>query len=185
MTAGPGSGATSSRLPALDDGLLDDERREVIQEVVGDRGRLPTPYRVWISSPELARRMHPLGQFLARQTSLSKPEVEIAILAAARRWGGGYVLAVHAREAREAGLGEEVVSAITGGNAAEPADVRQRAVADMMAALCGDGVPPEAVFDAAIRALGHDGVAEAIAVAGYFTAVALVMKMYAVPPPAG
>jgi hypothetical protein len=40
------------------------------------------------------------------------------------------------------------------------------------------------VFDAAVAALRHDGVAEALALAGYFTAVALAMKMYAVGPPA-
>ena len=35
----------------------------------------------------------------------------------------------------------------------------------------------------AIAALGHDGVAEDLAVTGYFTAVALAMKMYGVTPP--
>lgn len=185
MTAGPAPGASSPRLPALDVGRLDDERRAVAEEVIGNRGRLPTPYRVWLSSPELARRLHPLGQFLAGQTSLSKQEAEIAILTAARHWGADYVLAVHAREAREAGLGEEVVAAITAGRTAEPTDRRQRALADMMTALAGDGPLPEPVFDAAVAALGHDGVAEAIAVAGYFSAVALAMKMYAVTPPAG
>jgi 4-carboxymuconolactone decarboxylase len=186
VRSGAGSpSAGSPRLPALDVGALDDERREVVQEVIGHRGRLPTPYRVWIASPGLARLLHPLGQFLARRTSLSKPEAEIAILAAARHWGADYVLAVHAREAREAGLSEDVVAAITAGRPAEPADPRQRALADMMAALsAGGGPPPERVFDAAVAALGHDGVAEAIAVAGYFSAVALAMKMYAVPPPA-
>ena len=185
MTSGTTPGASTPRLPALDIGGLDDERREVVQEVVGQRGRLPTPYRVWISSPGLARRLHALGQFLARQTCLSKQETEIAILTAARHWNAEYVLAAHAREACEAGLGEDVVAALVAGRHAEPADQRQRALADMMAALAGSAPPAASVFDAAVTALGHDGVAEAIAVAGYFTAVALAMKMYAVPPPAG
>lgn len=184
MTSGatPGPGA-APRLPALDPGGLDDERREVVRQVTGQRGRLPTPYRVWISSPGLARHLHALGQFLAAESCLSKREREIAVLTAARHWNAEYVLAAHAREAREAGLGEDVVAALLAGRRAEPADQRQRALADMMAALAGASAPPSAsVFDAAVTALGHGGVAEAIAVAGYFTAVALVMKMYAVPP---
>lgn len=180
----PGSpGGSATRLPPLDDAQLDEERRELIRAVTGSRGRLPTPYRVWISSPELARRLHPLGQFLAQPTSLSKPEAEIVILSAARRWGGEYVLAVHTREAREAGLARDVIAAITGGGGAQPSDPRQQALASMMAALGDDGSPSAEVFDTAVATLGHEGVAEALALAGYFTAVALAMKMYAVPPP--
>jgi 4-carboxymuconolactone decarboxylase len=180
----PGSpGPAAARLPPLGDGPADDERGELIRAVTGSRGRLPTPYRVWISSPELARRLHPLGQYLARPASLSKAEAEIVILSAARRWGGDYVLAVHAREAREAGLAADVIAEISGGRVAQPADPRQRALAAMMAALGAEGSPSVGVFDAAVAALGHDGVAEALALAGYFTAVALAMKMYAVSPP--
>jgi len=79
--------------------------------VTGDRGRLPKPYRVWLASPGLARRLDLLGQFLSQMTSLSKPEAEIAVLSAARRWGGQHVLAVHAREAAAAGLDEDVTAA--------------------------------------------------------------------------
>jgi len=53
----------------------------------------------------------------------------------------------------------------------------------MMAALAAEGTPPSPVFDAAIAALGHEGVAEVLAGAGYFTAVVLAMKMYGVTPP--
>jgi hypothetical protein len=93
------------------------------------------------------------------------------------------VLAVHAREAAAAGLAEDVIAALTQGRPAEPGDPRQRAVADMMAALTADQTPSAPVFDAAVGVLGHEGVAEVLALAGYFTAVALAMKMYAVTPP--
>lgn len=180
MTAAGTPARSSPRLPAWDADDLDGERRAVAEQVTGQRGRLPTPYRIWLSSPELARRLHPLGQFFARQTSLSRAEAEIAILSAARHWGGDYVLAVHARDARQAGVAEDVIAALIEGRAAEPADLRQRAVADMMSALAGPGAPAQPVFGAAVAALGHEGVAEVVALAGYFTGVALAMKMYAV-----
>lgn len=185
MTRGdaPGPDRASARLPDWDITGLDSERRQIAERVTGDRGRLPTPYRVWLASPGLARRLHQLGQFLSQMTSLSKAEAEIAILSAARRWGGQYVLAVHAREAAVAGLDADVIAALAQGLPAEPGDPRQRAVADMMAALATDETPPDPVFDAAVAALGHEGVAEVLAVAGYFTSVALAMKMYGVTPP--
>jgi 4-carboxymuconolactone decarboxylase len=187
VTAGatPGPVRASGRLPDWDISGLDGERREVAEQVTAGRGRLPSPYRVWLASPGLASRMHPLGQFLSGTTSLSKAEAEIAILSAACRWGGQYVLAVHAREAAGAGLAEDVIAALTEGRPAEPGDPRQRAVADMMAALAADQTPPAPVFDAAVGLLGQEGVAEVLALAGYFTAVALAMKMYAVTPPGG
>jgi len=172
------------RLPEWDPAGPHGERREVAELVTGQRGRLPTPYRVWLANPELARRMHVLGEFLAGLTHLSKAEAEIVILSAARRWDAQYVLAVHAKEARTAGLPAEVVAVITEGGAAEPSDLRQRALADMMAALAHRGTPPRGVFDAAVALLGHEGVAEALALAGYFTAVSLAMKLYDVTPPA-
>jgi len=178
-----GSGNPASRLPDWDIAKLDSERREIAERVTGERGRLPTPYRVWLASPGLARRMHPLGQFLSGMTSLSKAESEIVILSAARRWSGQYVLAAHAREAATAGLEVDAITALAQGRAAEPADPRRRAVADMMAALAADQTPSAAVFDAAVGALGHEGVAEVLALAGYFTAVALAMKMYGITPP--
>ena len=92
MTASAAPAGSSSRLPPGNLDLLDEQRRAVAEKVIGERGRLPSPYRVWLSSPVLAERVHPLGQFLAHQTSLSKAEAEIAILSAARHCGGRYVL---------------------------------------------------------------------------------------------
>jgi 4-carboxymuconolactone decarboxylase len=174
----------TSRLPELDLDALDDERRAIVEHVMAGRGRLPTPFRVWIASPELARALAPLGEFLASRVSLSKAEAEIAVLLAAQHVGADYVLATHAREAIAAGLAEEAVDALIAGRLPEFADPRQRAMCAMALALLDRGTPSQEVFDAAVAALGHDGVAEGIALAGYFTAVGLAMKLFAVPPPA-
>lgn len=177
--------APSPRLPGPDLDALDPIRRALAEKVMAGRGRLPTPFRVWLASPELARCLHPLGLFLAGGSSLSKAETEIAVLAAARHWLAGYVLETHTREAREAGVGEDVLTALREGLPVRPADPRQRAVADMMASLIRPGTPDQQVFDTAVAQLGHDGVAEVLAAAGYFSAVGLAMKFYAVRAPAG
>jgi 4-carboxymuconolactone decarboxylase len=177
--------APPPRLPDLDLGALDPVRRALADQVMAGRGRLPTPFRVWLASPELARCLHPLGLFLAHGSSLTKAETEIAVLAAARHWLAGYVLETHTREARAAGVGEDVLAALREGAPALPASPRQRAVAAMMASLTRPGTPGQQVFDTAVAQLGHEGVAEVLAVAGYFSAVGLAMKFYAVPVPAG
>jgi 4-carboxymuconolactone decarboxylase len=173
----------STRLPNLDPDALDDEGRAVLEEVIAGRGRLPTPFRVWLASPALARRMAPLGEFLSGASSLTRAESELVILLAAHHIHAGYVIAVHEREALEAGLPETVVRAISERRRPKVSEPRQRALVDMFEALTGPDAPSEAVFDVAVAVLGHAGVAEAMALAGYFTAVGLAMKMYAVAPP--
>lgn len=172
-----------SPLPEFDPDVFDDEQRAVLETVTAGRGRLPTPYRVWIASPELARRLHPLGQFLSGGTGLDKAEAEIAVLAAARRWGGDYVVAVHAREAAEAGLDGAVIADLRAGREPHPSDERQAAVATMMTALAGDGAVDQETVEAVTAVLGAAGIAEVLALAGYFTAVALAMRFYDVAVP--
>lgn len=175
--------APSPRLPKIDPDALDGEAREVLDAVIAGRGRLPTPFKVWLASPPLARRMAPLGEFLSSGSGLTRSETELTILIAAHHIHARYVTTVHAREAIEAGLPEAVVTALAQGRRPKIRDPRQRALLDMLVALTGPDVPSAAVFNAAVAVLGHAGVAEAMALAGYFTAVGLAMKMYAVAPP--
>jgi 4-carboxymuconolactone decarboxylase len=173
----------SSRLPQLDIDALDSERRAIVQQLVADRGRLPTPFRIWIASPELARRLAALGELLTSPTSLTKAEAEIVVLMSARHVHADYVLATHTREAIAAGLTSETIDALLAGREPTFDDSRQGALHAMMLALVSRGTPSQEVFDAAVDELGQDGVAEAVAITGYYTAVGLALKLYAVPPP--
>jgi 4-carboxymuconolactone decarboxylase len=179
------SGSATNRLPAFNLEALDPGRRALVDEIMSGRGRLPTPFRVWIANPELAKRIHSLGQFLTdgRGLSLSKAEVEIAVLTTARRWNSEYVLATHTKEAQAAGLDESTIVALKTEGAVHSTDPRQQALADLMAALAADSNPSPKVFDDAILALGTNGIAEALMIVGYFTAVSLAMKVYDVPLP--
>lgn len=179
-----GGAPKKGRLPEFELDELDADAQDVVAQIIGGRGRLPTPFRVWISSPTLARQLAPLGQFLTSGTSLTKAEIELAILIAARHVHARYVSAVHGREAIAAGLTECVVAAIEAGQLPDLSESRQRAVVEMMLALIGPDDPSQMVFRNAVAELGSAGVAEVIAVAGYFTAVGMAMKMYAVPAPA-
>jgi 4-carboxymuconolactone decarboxylase len=173
-----------SRLPDFDLEALDPEGRAVAEEVMRGRGRMPTPFRVWLAEPELARRMHLLGGFLAGGAVLGKAEAEIVILAAAHHFGADYVLATHGREALAAGLDPDAVADLVAGRRPAFADPRQAAVAELMEAVLASGTPSQEVLDVARSTVGPDGIAEALALSGYFTAIGLAMKLYAVEPPA-
>lgn len=180
----PPDGRGSSRLPPFVLAELDDDRRAIADQVMSGRGRLPTPFRVWLQSPELARRLHLLGGFFAVGTSLTKVELELAILVCARHATADYVFTAHAHEARDAGVAPEVIEALAAGGGARLEDPRQQIVVDMLIRLLHEpDAPPSDVFDQAVARLGGAGVAEVLALTGYFTAVGLAMKLYAVPVP--
>jgi 4-carboxymuconolactone decarboxylase len=45
------------------------------------------------------------------------------------------------------------------------------------------GAGPDDVFERATKALGRNGVAEVLALLGYYSAVAMAMKLHRVPLP--
>lgn len=111
-----------NRLPDLREDLLSEAQRSVLKRLQAKRGRVPTPYRIWIQSPALAEPLEELGTQLSESVRLSKPEREIAILLIAQHWHADYVFEVHVREAKEAGLSEALIAEIRNGATSHLAD---------------------------------------------------------------
>jgi 4-carboxymuconolactone decarboxylase len=73
------------------------EQVQVFDALRAGRGRILTPYLIWLHSPQLALALEQLGTFLNKRSSLTEREVELAITLTARHWHGTYVATVHAR----------------------------------------------------------------------------------------
>jgi 4-carboxymuconolactone decarboxylase len=171
-----------SRLPELREDLLSELQSSVLQRLTATRGRVPTPYRIWIQSPKLAEPLQELGAFLSKEISLSRREYEIAVLLIARHWQAEYVFDVHARDAADAGFSESVIADIRAGSSPELTDPRERLVCDIVRGFAQPTSPDDELFDDALTKLGHKGVAELLVLCGYFTSVSLAMKLYRVSP---
>jgi 4-carboxymuconolactone decarboxylase len=172
---------TTSRIAEIPAEDLSAAQRRAAEAVAGGRGFLPTPYKVWLHSAELAGRMEALGTFLNTACSLSPREIEIAVLVIARHWHGEMVFAGHARTAEALGIPAEAIASIAAGEDAAFADPREQAVYAIARSAEAHEAAPDAVFDGAVRALGRDGLAELLALLGYFSAVAIAMKLHRVP----
>jgi 4-carboxymuconolactone decarboxylase len=171
------------RIPNIAPEQLSAAQRDAMEALQRGRGRIPTPYRVWLQSPALVGRMEALGTHLAHGTSLSASEIELAILLVAQHWTSDYVYRVHRRDARDAGVREAVIAAIDAGTAPPCDDPRSQAIVAIVAALAIDARVSDEIFAAGEAALGHAGIADLLALLGYYTAVAIAMKLYDVPPP--
>lgn len=176
--------AGPSRILDIAQDKLTDEQKAGIDAVVGGRGRLLTPYRIWLHSPKVMRAMETLGTYLNKASSLSEREVELGIVLIAQHWQGEYVFRAHARRLRELGVSEAQIDALRRGATPDLADPRERAICELARVTASPGPGPDAVFDNAVKVLGRNGLAEVLALLGYYSAVAMAMKLHRVPLPA-
>jgi len=170
-----------NRIEEIPESARTPEQAAVIDQLIARRGKLLTPYKVWIHSPRLAAGMEDIGTFLNKQCSLSHREVEIGILVIASHWDADYVRQAHIREGRAAGLPEQVIQDVIAGRDPKLPDAHEDAVYKFAAALAGGKKPSDSEFAAIEKVLGRNGVAEVLVLLGYYTSVALAMKVHDVP----
>ena len=159
------------------------EQNQVFEQLAAGRGRILTPYKVWIYSPHIADGMEKIGTFLNKKGSLSTREVEIGILVIARHWNADYVQQAHIKLGREAGIPQAAIDAICAGANPQLTDPHERAVYTFANALVSGAKLADAEFAAIEAQLGRAGVAEVLVLLGYYTSVALAMKVHEVPIP--
>jgi len=164
---------------------LTDEQKTVFDQLVAGRGRILGPYKIWIHSPTVASGMEHIGTFLNKRSSLSTREVEIGILVIAQHWDGEYVKQAHIKAGKAAGLTQEQIDAVLSGRDPQFSDPHERAVYRFATALASKTKLSDADFGEIEKAMGRDGIAEVLVLLGYYTSVALGMKVHEVPVPPG
>jgi 4-carboxymuconolactone decarboxylase len=172
-----------NRLLEIPPEKLTPEQTTIFNQLVAGRGRILGPYKVWIHSPTVASGMEHIGTYLNKRGSLSPREVEIGILVIARHWDADYVRQAHIREGKRVGLSQETVEALVAGTDPKLTDPHERGVYDFAAALASGAKLPDAQFAKIEEVLGRKGIAEVLVLLGYYTSVALAMKVHEVPIP--
>src|SRR5262245_33557996 len=162
---------------------LTPEQTTIFDQLVAGRGRILGPYKVWIHSPTVAGGMERIGTYLNKRGSLSPREVEIGILVIAQHWDAEYVQQAHIREGKKVGLSQGIIDAVLRGGDPPLTDPHERAVYDFAKALVSGAKLPDEKFGAIEQALGRNGIAEVLVLLGYYTSVALAMKVHEVPIP--
>lgn len=173
-----------TRIKDIPENELTAEQAKVFEDLVAGRGRLLTPYRIWIHSPKLAAALETIGTFLNKKGSLSEREVELVICIIANHWQGEYVWTVHTRACVKLGFPQSVFDAIRAGRDPAFDNERERAVYDLAKIAMAPGAGSDEVFDRAERILGRNGIAELVALLGYYSSVAMAVKLHRVPVPA-
>ncbi len=185
------------RLPALHPDHLTDEQRDVYDAIVGGRkagnpfsfideeGRLLGPYNAMLYSPAVGGPLQELGTALRFRTSFTKREREIATLVLAARVRSDYEWYAHESLGRGAGLTDADLDRLRTGEEPVLADARERIVYEATRALAADGDLSGPVLAEATATLGRTAMVELVTLVGYYSALALQMRVFRVGVPDG
>ena len=116
---------------------------EAFERVAAGRDKIPTPYRVWIHSADIALGMEAIGTYLNKRSHLTRREIEIGILLIAQHWDGEYVLTNHTRAAKRAGFDDATIAMILAGERPTLADAHEQAFYDLASSIVAGGKPTD------------------------------------------
>ncbi|RRV42668.1 carboxymuconolactone decarboxylase [Pseudomonas sp. p106] len=171
-----------NRLEPVDSTSASDKQQQVIARLGEGRGRIPTPFNIWLHNPHLAEGMEIIGTHVDCSPVLSEVESEVAILSTAVFWSAPYVIANHRKHALKAGVPEAVVGAILEKQRPESSDERLALICDAVSDMLAGGVIDDARFYRYEADLGRAVIAELLITIGYFTSVSLAMSLHALEP---
>ena len=173
---------TDNRLERIDPDKATGEQKRVIARLGEGRGRIPTPFNIWLHNPNLAEGMEIIGTHVDHSPVLSEAESEVAILSTAVFWNAPYVIANHRRHALKSGVPEAVVAAILEKRRPEAGDDRFGLICDAVCDILAGGAIDDTRFARYDAALGRAVIAELLITVGYFTSISLGMTLHALRP---
>ena len=146
---------------------------------------LSSPFNVWNRRPELADRLQKVGEYIRFRSSLPARLNEFAILITARHWDAQYEWFAHHRLAMAGGLNPAVAEDLLNGRV--PANMKpdEQVVYDFTNELHERHNVSDATYKRAVDAFGEQGVADLIAVNGYYVLVAMTVNVDRTPMPGG
>lgn len=162
---------------------LEAEQQSVFDDIrSGPRGTVPHIFHLYLNSPELASRVQQLGAFCRYRTGLPPHLSELAILLVAKHWEAEYEWAIHAVEARKAGLDGQVIDAILTGTRPPFDDAESELIYDFSTEFFRRNEVPDELFARAIERFGGKTTVELAAILGYYSMLAIAIRIFRLAP---
>lgn len=161
---------------------LSGEQQRVFHAIAAPRGGVvPAPFHILLESPELASLTQALGAFCRYRTQLGPKLSELLVLITAAHWQAVYEFSVHAPEARKAGIPEAVIAAIRDNKTPQFEDAASQTVYEFATEFYRTRDVPDALFERAVAQFGRPRVVELAGVLGYYSGLAILLRIFRVP----
>jgi 4-carboxymuconolactone decarboxylase len=154
---------------------LDTATAAVFDWVVQSRGSMLRPFEVLLHAPGLAQPVAELGHVVRYESTLDGADRELAILATGRAHGCAFVWDSHLDHARRAGVREDAIRVLDGGDGA--LTTREQTLVDFAATLVASSAVGDDLFAATATLLGPGGVIELATIIGYYTMLGYAMSV--------
>ena len=173
-------------MPPLSTEEMTPAQREVVQELVaGRRGAVYGPFVPALRSPELARRLQRVGEYLRYEPAVPPKLREMVIVLTAREWTQDFEWDVHAPLAEREGLARDILDAIAEGRRPPTMADDEALVYDLFIELQRTQTLSDATYTAAVSRFGENGLIDLLALAGYYATLAMIMNVARTPLPDG
>lgn len=177
--------AGAPRFEEPDPEKMDAETRRVYDMVLGNRGRLPGPFRIWLANPEFSEIAEEFGRRVRFRSGLSRRVVELATIIACRNAKAQYAWHSHRNAARKEGIPEDVIVAIRDGKTPDIEDETEAAVY----AFCHEVLENKSVSDETFHRIdsliGRPALVDLMGLIGFYGVVAITLNAFGIPPAGG
>ena len=146
-------------------------------------GRLIGPFNTVLFSPEIGRSFLALQGEEGNLTTLGERVRQVVILTVGSVWQASYELYAHSAVARRAGLSEEAVRALSGGEPADELSHEERVAQRFTRQLAAERRVDDETYRAAEGAFGRKGVLDMVMLAGCYQVVCSILNAFAIPAP--
>ena len=152
-------------------------------QLVDDSGALTGPFNAMLLEPAVGEALQALGAALRYRGSLPARARELAILIVAAHTECEFEQYAHEAAGRRAGLSEDDLAAIRAGQPPDLADPAERALVDATWTLARTGDLTGEQYAAAEAELGQAGLFELTTLVGYYSTLALQLRVFRVEAP--
>ena len=176
--------AFDERMPPLAAAAMDDVQRKAAEELTaGPRGGVKGPFVALLRSPELMDRFQRVGEYLRFHSALDPRISEFAMLVVSRDWTQHFEWCTHVPLAQKAGLAQSVIDDVYEGRRPSGMKPDEHAAYALLDELARTRGVSKTTYLAAVNVFGERGVVDLLGVAGYFTALSMLMNAVHTPPP--
>ena len=176
-----------TRVPELDVTELDERQRAVYRSIAGSRAmeRVIGPLNIWLRNPELAETAQRLGAYCRFGTKLPTRLSELAILVIAVHWQADFEWWAHRPIAVGAGLDPALLDRLAAGDPVRFETPDEQVVYEFTRELLQNQKVSDSLFERGRAILGLDGVIDLTGILGYYTLIAMTVKVFEIAIPTG
>jgi 4-carboxymuconolactone decarboxylase len=133
------------------------------------------PFKVYMRSPDLAKKLEEVSDFVRWESGQPPRLTELAILMTARQWSNQWIWRGHYRAAVRGGLDPSVGADIAAGKRPEKMKPDETILYNYATEMYRDKAVSDPTFAAAVKAFGEKGLIDLVATMGYYDIVAMTL----------